>query len=357
MKSILRILAVAAVASGMTARAQDAEDGADVEAEAEKSVAAKDAKQTSPYYALPAVGRIVGKGEVLRPGASEWEKAVEDVHYPLGTAFRTVGAESRMSVLLGGECKVFVAGESSFGTREQGLGEQTRTILLGSGKVKLRLPRNFPEGKLTVDAPGFSVVNPAGDSVYRYNGAGDGDEAVVRCVTGSLAVKGRHFSIPSMRAANEIRIRTSQDLLFTGIYGTSGDCLCILDQGLEKITDVETGESHIEAKTLEWKISPQTVVRIHRAVPSIGKNMSVSVMTFDAAGNLKNRCAFAENRFEINSGELVPVSKAGQSDLVKQAAEATSDTAAAETEAVEAEESDSSDEETKSSGDDDDMEF
>ena len=132
--------------------------------------------------------------------------------------------------------------------------------------------------------------------------------ATIRCVTGTLAVEGRHFSIGPkstadyekfhpMRAANEIRIQTSQDALFTGIYGVRGDPDCLLDQGLVKIRDVETGESHIEPKVLQWTLSPQTAVRIQRAVPELGENMAVSVMTFDAAGNLKNRCAFTENRF------------------------------------------------------------
>ena len=168
-----------------------------------------------------------------------------------------------------------------------------------------------------------------------------------------------------MRAANEVCIQTSEDLLFTGIYGTRGDYVCKLDQGLVKVTDVETQASHIEPKYLEWKISPQTAVRIQRAVPKLGKDMSVSVMTFDAAGTLKNRCAFAENHFEITSGELAPSSKGGQADLVKKAEEATADaatveadTAAVEAEAVEAEASDSgSGSSGGSSSSDDDLDF
>jgi hypothetical protein len=104
-------------------------------------------------------------------------------------------------------------------------------------------------------------------------------------------------------------------------------------------------------------MSPQTAVRIQRAVPALGKNMSVSVMTFDAAGALKNRCVFAENRFEINSGELAPTSKSGQADLVKKAAEATSDTAAVEAEAVEAEPSDGGGSGGEPASSNDDLEF
>ena len=99
-------------------------------------------------------------------------------------------------------------------------------------------------------------------------------------------------------------------------------------------------------------------MRIQRAVPRLGKDMSVSVMTFDAAGTLKNRCAFAENHFEITSGELAPSSKGGQADLVKKAEEATADVATVEAEAVEAEASDSgSDSSGGSSSSDDDLDF
>ena len=88
-----------------------------------------------------------------------------------------------------------------------------------------------------------------------------------------------------------------------------------------------------------------TVVRV--AEPS---------MTFDAAGNLKNRCAFAENRFEVNSGELAPNDKNSQSELEKKAAEATAETAAVETEATDvAPEDDGGDSSGGSS--DDDLEF
>jgi hypothetical protein len=150
-------------------------------------------------------------------------------------------------------------------------------------------------------------------------------------------------------------LQTSQDALFTGIYGTRGDYICKLDQGLVKIHDVETGESHTEQKFLEWKISPQTAVRIQRAVPEVGENMAVTIMTFDATGNLKNRCAFAENRFEVNSGELAPHDKSSQAELEKKAAEVTSDTGTVETEVVEAEDNGGSSNGNDSS--DDDLEF
>ena len=369
MKTIARFISVAATVCGLSLLAQDdleEETSATSEETSEGGEGADGgidiggqihhAKSEPKFFdTLPTVSRLEGSAEVLKPGARDWEPATEGRYYPLGSVYRTIGAGTRFTVSFGKECSVLVAGEASFGTRGQGLAVKSRAILLKSGSITVDLPRNLPEGLFFVDAPGFSVVNPAGKSTYSYVKTGDGDKATIRCVTGSLAIQGLHFKILAMRAANEVCIQTSQDALFTGIYGTRGDYICKLDQGLVKIRDVETGESHTEQKFLEWKISPQTAVRIQRAVPEIGANMAVTVMTFDAVGNLKNRCAFAENRFEVNSGELAPHDKDSQAELEKKAAEATSDAGAVETETVEAEDDGGGDSSDNSS--DDDLEF
>ena len=75
--------------------------------------------------------------------------------------------------------------------------------------------------------------------------------------------------------------------------------------------------------------------------------MSVHTMAFDAAGDLKSERSFCEGRAEINSGELVPVSKASAEELAKKAAEMTKEAAedAEETEEVSDEESTSNEEE------------
>ncbi len=401
MKSIVRVLAVAAAVTGMSVYAQDFDDldeelssgeapsapaegekksseaaAADASAE-EPAPAAEDAagaaidiggnlqqtkSETRYFYTLPTVHKLIGTGDVLKPGAAEWSAAEEGRYYPLGSVFRTTGKDSRMIVRLGFECSVTLIGEATIQTRKQGLEEKSRAVTLRGGIVRVKLPMKLPAGKFTVEAPGFSVVNPCGISSYKYVPTGDGDDVTIRCNTGSLSIKGRHFSIASMRAANEVRIKTSQDVLFTGIYGTRGDYVCTLDQGMVKVTDVETGESHVKPKTLEWKISPQTAVRIHRAVPEIGKNMAVSIMTFDASGNMKNRCAFAENRFEVNSGELAPKTKSGQAELMKKAEEATSDAVAADAETVDTEVAEAAPaaeekEKPKSDESDDDLDF
>ena len=232
MKNIARFISVAATVCGLSLWAQDddVEDDATTTTETtadggEEADVGIDIggqihhSKSEPkfFYTLPKVEKLEGSASVLKPGARDWESALEGRFYPLGSVFRTSGSATRLTVALGRDCSVVVAGEASFGTRGQGLDVKSRAILLKSGTITVDLPRNLPEGLFFVEAPGFSVLNPAGKSTYRYVKTGDGDKATIRCVTGSLAIEGLHFKILSMRAANEVCIQTSQDALFTGI--------------------------------------------------------------------------------------------------------------------------------------------
>lgn len=319
------------------------------------------------YHTLPFCRRLEGKAEVLRPGASTWTDIQEGKYYALGTLYRTVATVNEpkpyLRVEFGTEIHVEIKGVASFGTRAQPLGGANRTITLISGTIKVTLPRNLPQGLFVVTSPGFTSVNPQGEAKYTYRKTDDGDEAKVRCVTGRVCLEGRHFTVPEMKAANEIKIVTSQDLLFTGLYGSRGDYIVRLDQGRIIKKDFETGEDKQEEKVLDWKLSPETAVRIHRAMPGLGERMAVTTMTFDATGELKNRCAFTEHMVEVNSGELGPTSKKDREAIAKRAAEATQSLAGeattteeAEPEATTEEAGDAGSSDSGSSGDDD-LEF
>lgn len=350
---IRTLVCAAAVLSAAALRAEESEATESAgEASAEETAvgeevgtsAAPKPVQEKYFHIMPLCRLLEGTGEVKRPSGSAWEPLEEGRFYPLGCGFRTTGEGSRLTIQFGAECEVAIAGEASFMTLPQPLDVKSRTLMLQSGTIDLKLPRNLPEGLVVVTSPGFTVVNPAGESRYTYERTGDGDLAVVRCVTGGLSVKGRHFLIPVMRAANELRIRTSRDYLFTGLYGTSGDFIVKLDQGVVSTVDPVSGAVQTSEKTLDWRLSPQTAVRIHRAKPAIGERMSVSVMTFDETGALRNRCAFAEGRSEVNTGEQGIVAQEAKDDLAKKAAEAAEtveadETSEEETSEAEAEES------------------
>lgn len=328
--SIRTLTCVAALTAFVPAFAQDEEEAAETteETSAEAPAEGENAEQHISeidqriFSVLPFCKRLEGRAEVRLPGKEEWAKVEEGRFFPLGSSFRTLTAESRFDLSFGREVMVSVVGTASFTTRQQGLDVKSRGISLDSGAIELKLPLNFPEKMFSVTAPGFSIENPAGVSRYVYRKTGDGDVALVRCVSGVLTVKGRHFTIPAMHAANELEIRTSQDVLFTGLFGKSGDYMCHIDTGIMEEMDWEQQKNVIVEKSLDWKISPRTAVRIHRKVPAIGKNLAVNVLTFDSNGELKNRWAFTEGRHEVNTGDQGPATKADRARAAKALEEA-----------------------------------
>lgn len=392
MKSLLRLITVVATVSSFCAYAQDDDFDFDVGGDAEEDQTiesvgddeasadesddeesddaegkpkADNKKSNHALKTLPFCHRLEGKAEVQKPGSSAWAPVEEGKFYPLGSSFRTTDASSSLQIQFGDgedmsvEINSYV---SSFGTRPQTLGEKTRTILLQSGVVTVKLPRNMTDGMFSVVTPGFEVKNLKGMSRYAYTRTADGEVAQIRCLTGSLAISGRNFDFPEIKTACEVKIRTSQDQLFTGLYGNRGDSIVLLDQGEKRVKDYATGETNIEKKPLKWKLSPKTAVRIHRALPDIGKRMSVTVMTFDASGSLHNRCAFTEGRSEVNTGELGPASAASNDDSAKKAAEAVDvEAVEVDVEEADAEASDDSSSDDAGAGDsaggDDDFEF
>ena len=325
MKDRLVIIAAFAFAALQVAgvRAQEADDGAAA------APAAPTMSGQKPFHTLPYCRTAKdGRAEVLRPGSQEWESVKEGRYYALGTAFRTIGAGTELVVSLGKDVTVEINGEASFSTRAQPLDERSRTICLMSGTILVKAPRNFPDGLLVVSAPGFMTTNGRGDIRYTYSQAsdGDGDVATVSSVTGEAVLSGRNFTIPVLKAASEVRIRTSRDVLFTGLYGVKGDNDVKLDQGRTIVRDMTTGENVEKEEPLVWKLFPKTAVRIHRSVPAVGDKWAVSVMTFDQVGELVNRCVFVENTVEVNSGEIGPIARKIREDLEKKAADAAGTT-------------------------------
>ena len=339
MKAKRIIAALAASIAAFSLSAQDESDGGESaasgeEAAAEKSGAAPaqtEARRSEPTFTtLPMCAFAAGSAEILRPGAEEWTDVEAGRRYPLGSSYRTAEG-GKLVLAFSPDSKATIEGSASFTTRPQALGEKVRGIALGHGTIELTLPEDLKGGAFTVYAPGFTVKDVAGESRYVYETTGDGDKATVRCVTGSLSIDGRHFTVPSMRAANEIVIRTSTDNLVTFLYGTSGDYVVRLDQGVRAKTDIDDeGKevSSVSAASLDWHLSPETKVVITRMLPAIGERMSVHTMAFDASGVRRSECAFCEGRAEVNSGEIVPSEAGNSEELSKVASEAEATTEA-----------------------------
>ena len=377
------IIAVAAATAMLALNAQDddfdfeSDDGAEIEAdgdeEAGEDEAAGEEGETKPakagkkheeaeksYFILPLTSFADGKCEVLVPTKGEWQAVEEGRFYPLGSQYRTIGAESQLKLRFGMNVEVSVKGNSALATVAQALGGASRTVMLDAGSFHMSLPRNMPEGKFFVSTPGFTVLNAAGDSSYTYEKTGDGDKCFVRCLTGNLSVKGRHFDVIGVRASQGFEIRTSSDRLFTGLYGKAGDLNVKLDTGLWETIDFETHERTSEQRFADFKLSPKTAVRIHRAVPEIGENLAVTIMTFDSNGNRRDRYWFAENHFESSGSEIAVNEDSDAAEQAKKKAAESDDTVAVDADIDEEEDASSSDDDGDSddSGSiDDDLDF
>ena len=324
---------VAALAASLLSGAAFAQEESAAEAapaaETTAAAPAEDAKTVKAppsFTTLPFCRLVEPPVEVKKP-TGDWEPAEEGRFYPLGTSYRSHQG-GKLIVSFGSTSTATIEGEASFGTRLQPIGETSRTIVLGFGELVLSLADNLPEGAFFVTAPGFKVRNPAGESRYSYEITPNGDRATVRCVTGALAIDGRHFDIPAMHAADEIVITSEHDYLVTMLEGTSGDYVVKLDQGVRagmEVDDAGAMKEVISKDELDWHLTPRTKITINRAVPAIGERMAVHTMAFDAAGELQSDRVFCEGRAEINSGELVTKAASGE-DLAKRAAEAAETT-------------------------------
>ena len=336
-KKAMAVFAASLVAASAFAQEQDGEEKEKeaseepaATAEGTESAVKKAKAPGAVFTTLPFCRAVTGVAEVQKPGADAWEPVEEGRFYPLGSSYRT-GKGGKLVLSFGTDSSAILEESSSFVTRLQPLGVASRGVVLGTGTLTLALADNLREGAFFVTAPGFTVKNPAGESRYVYETTGDGDKATVRCVTGALSVEGRHFNIPTMRAADEVVIRTSLDHLVTLLYGTSGDYVVKLDQGLRNKDDIDNeGKVHssVEKGFTDWHLTPSTKVVITRCLPTIGERMSVHTMAFDASGERKSECYFCEGRAEVNSGELVAKDRRSGEELAKRAAEATETTAA-----------------------------
>ena len=308
-------------------------------------------KKAKFFSTLPVCSVATGEVEVHRPGAA-WEKLEVGRRYPLGSEYRTHTGAS-MTLSFGPTTLINVGEKSHFVTRTQKFGEDIRSIVLKGGSVKVVLPRNLPAGAFSIAASGFTVKDLAGESHFTYTVLGDGDNALLRCLTGTFVVEGRNFSVPRMGPTQEFRIRTSHDVLNTILYGVRGDPVIKVDRGIVTRTEIDEDgkvKNVYEKSILDWRLSPQTRVQLNRAVPAIGSKLAVSVMTFDADGVLKNDFAYTEDNAAVNSGELVPVSKEESDKLAKRAAEATGAAGAADAANAKTEGGENADEDASGEG-------
>lgn len=323
------------------ARAADDDDDATEPAEAPAAAAKAEAaeeelvpqKVEKPFWFLMRCKRIdAGAVKVQVPRSKDWVPAQEGRYYPYGTIVRAETLERVAPQVIfefGDKSFVTITNDAEFATKEIKIGETSRTLLLRAGHIDLNLPRTLKDGFFKVEAPSFTCSNLAGESAYDYTPDADGHVAVVRCVTGTIALEGPHYKFSHLAAANQLRVSAKNDGSYTELTGLRGDCKAVLDMGLVAEKDFDTGEMKEHPQSLNFSLSPKCVIKIFRAKAAVGGRTIVSMMTFDAAEIMKNRFAYAEKRSNINSGELVVSAKTKAAAAANAAGDAVTEAVAA----------------------------
>ena len=290
----------------------DGADGADKAATAAEGIdpaivkAATAKPAAKHFHALVRLSRADGEVLVKLPRQEMFAAAVEGKFYPNGSTFRVSGAASSSAEFeFGKDAVLKVAGDAEFGTRETEYGAQPRTVTLVRGAMTVSLPRTLPTGLFSVAYPNFTVRDMAGESRHELTPSGDGDEAVVHVITGMLTLEGSHYTVARMSAADRVRIRTTGDALFTSLRGEAGDYKVSLDQGVTTYRDPISGAVSNQNRRLDFSLTPQCAIKIFRKRSQVGGRMAVSVMTFDPAGEMRNRFTFAEGVASVNFGEEI----------------------------------------------------
>lgn len=265
----------------------------------------KAASKPAPKYFHELVRLLSAEADVSvrLPRQEAFKEAVVGKFYPNGSAFRVSGGAAEFE--FGNDASLKVAAESEFSLAEAEFGSRVRAVIPVRGVYTVSLPRTMPTGLFSVAYPNFTVKDLAGESRHELMPSGDGDEAVVHVITGMLAIDGPHYKIGRMGAADRIRIRTTGDKLFTSLRGEAGDYKVTLDQGLSTYKDPVSGEIKKQERSLDFSLTPQCAIKIFRKRSEVGGRMAVSVMTFDPAGEMRNRFTFAEGTASVNFGEEV----------------------------------------------------
>ena len=292
---------VLCVPFAVTAQAEGAE------ASSETLPVAAPAKSSARYFhTLVKLALADDNVYVKLPRQADYKPAKEGKFYPTGSSFRVDKAGTEPVVFeFGPEAFVKVSGPAEFGIREVSLADNTRAVAMVNGAISVSLPRTMPTGLFSVSYPNFLVRDLAGESNHELLPSGDGDEAIVHVVTGMLSIEGSHYKVARMSAADRMRIRTTGEALFTSLRGESGDYKVTLDQGIVIYRDPVSGEEKEQVRKLDYSLTPQCAIKIFRKRSEVGGRIAVSVMTFDPAGEIRNRYTFAEGTAKINFGEEV----------------------------------------------------
>jgi hypothetical protein len=165
------------------------------------------------------------------------------------------------------------------------------TAKLVSGTIKTALRDNLKGSTFSINTPNCDVVNMAGRGEYTISTDGENEVFQGATITGTASVKGAHYTIPALQAANTVNITTAPNRSFSRLTSVSGDFDIVLPNGSDE--------------PVKYGMSPKALVKIWRKNAPVGGRTIVSALVVSPTGMARHRFAYAVGRDIVQTGELV----------------------------------------------------
>lgn len=267
-----------------------AEVQAQDEAAAQKGQETTEEKPTKIFEPMVRTANISGVCEVNNPDVGIYLKALLNKAYPMGTTYRT-GMNGSVVLVFSTDDMISMESNTEVKVTLNPKNPDGRVVELLHGTLKTHMRDNPPEGAMTIITKNASCKNLAGRGEYMLKNENGIETFEVATVTGSVCIEGPQFTVPALRAANTIRIKTAADRSLTRFTSIIGDFDVVLPNGSDK--------------PLTFAMTPMALVKIWRENAPVGGRPLVSVLTMNSKGLSQNRFAYAVGRAELATGELV----------------------------------------------------
>jgi hypothetical protein len=239
----------------------------------------------------------------MNPDVGQFEAAQHNKAYPLGSHFRTAA---------GSGCFLVFSPEDSAEILEQsevmvtGISDDNRTchtlnVKIIQGGMKTTLRDNLKGNVFNINTPNAELKNITGRGEYSLTTEGENEIFQAATITGAASVKGPHYTIPALQAANTVNILTAPNRSLSRLTSVSGDFAILLHNG--------TGNP------VNYGMSPQAIVKIWREVAPVGGRTIVSTLVVSPTGMARHRFAYVEGREALQTGELVESSEEDLRDI------------------------------------------
>jgi hypothetical protein len=231
-----------------------------------------------------------GIAEVNNPDVGNFQPALSNKAYPLGSTFRT-GPNSTVVVNFSFVDGIQLMENTEVIVLADPKKEDARAVKLIRGQLKTFMKDNMPEEMFSVSTPNAICKSLVGRAEFSLGVKDDHEELTVATITGSLMMEGLQFTIPTLRAANTVNVLTATNRSLTRLVSEKGDFKVVLSTGTEF--------------PVNFDMSPRAVIKIWRDAAPVGGRTIVSTLVVGPSGTARNRFVYALGRDDLSTGELV----------------------------------------------------